>query len=82
MIPTIVQKLPIIGEGKLRPSAEISLSAAQASPPVAVATGVIAGIDLQWWVLLLTAIYLLAQIGYLFWKWWREWLKARSPVTP
>lgn len=48
---------------------EFANEAAKGAPPVAVAATQMAGvIDWQTWVLILTVIYLLLQIGYLIWK--------------
>jgi hypothetical protein len=81
LIPSIVQKLPIMSEGRMRPTAEISLHAAQASPPTVVAAGIVARVDMPSVVVILTAVYLLCQIGYLLWKWRREAM-ARATAAP
>jgi len=48
-------------------------AAAKAVPPVTVAGAVAAGADLDRVVVVLTIIYLVAQISYLGWRWIREW---------
>ena len=40
------------------------------------AVGLASGFTLDKAVLVLTAIYLVGQIGYLVWKWIREWRQA------
>lgn len=47
-------------------------AALKATPPVTVTAAVVSGATLNTVVVLLTAIYLVAQIGYLVWKWRRE----------
>lgn len=44
----------------------------KAAPPVTVAAAVVSGVTLNTVVVLLTAVYLVVQIGYLVWKWRRE----------
>lgn len=80
MIPSILQKLPIVGEGRMKPTAEISFHAAQATPPVGVAASIVARVDMPSWVVILTVVYLLVQISYLLWKWIREAMaRAATP---
>lgn len=58
---------------------EIGAAAKAAAPPAAIATGVAIGaIDPQWFVIVPTAIYVVAQLGYLLWKWRREWLASKA----
>lgn len=61
----------------LSPSRETGIAAAGAAPPVAAATAVVTGMTLQDWVLVLTLVYLVLQIGFLLFKWWREWRRAK-----
>lgn len=58
---------------------DIMGEAARASPPVTVAGLVLGGVPLQDWVLLAALAYTLIQIGYLLWKWWREWRRGTAP---
>lgn len=56
------------------------VASANASPPVAVAAAhFILGVSLNDWVLVLTLLYLAAQLAYLGWRWWRDLVKARTP---
>ena len=54
----------------------VAAAAAKAAPPVAVSGAMIAGVPMSDIVLFLTAIYLLFQIGYLGWKWAKEWRES------
>lgn len=47
-------------------------AAFKTAPPVTVTAAVVSGVTLNTVVVLLTAVYLVAQIGYLVWKWRRE----------
>lgn len=49
-----------------------------ATPPVAVGIATLAGVSLQDWVFILTAIYLVVQIAYLIAKWRREVKRRHS----
>ena len=50
-------------------STEMAVEAIKGTPPVTVAAAAISGAaDWQTWVLVLTAIYVLMQIGWLGWK--------------
>jgi len=51
-------------------------AAVKAAPPTAVAGAVAAGADLDRLVVILTVVYLAAQLGYLAWRWIREWRQA------
>lgn len=53
-------------------STEFAIEAVKGSPPVAVAAAAFAGMGINEWVAVLTGIYVLAQLGYLLWKWKRE----------
>ncbi|HGM5045890.1 hypothetical protein E4417_12300 [Stenotrophomonas maltophilia] len=48
-------------------------AAIKSAPPVTVAGALAAGITLDRLVVVLTIIYLAAQIAYLGWRWLREW---------
>lgn len=54
----------------------LGAAAAKAAPPVAVSGAMIAGVQMADIVLWLTMIYLVVQIGYLGWKWIREWRES------
>jgi hypothetical protein len=54
--------------------------AAKVSPPIAVLGATVYGMTLQDWVFVLTLIYLVIQIGWLVWKWWKAFsTKGWSP---
>lgn len=55
----------------------VGTAALKVTPPVTVATAIASGFTLDKAVLVLTTIYLVGQIGYLVWKWIREWRQAR-----
>lgn len=55
-----------------------SAAALKSAPPVAVVAASAAGWGVQEWMYALTCAYLLAQLGYLLWKWYREWRKGRD----
>lgn len=59
-------------EGAAREHA-VAAAAAKAAPPVAVSGAMIAGVPMSEIVLWLTALYLVVQICYLSWKWFKEW---------
>jgi hypothetical protein len=52
-------------------SGDALTAAGKSTPPLAVATLSVADVGLQDWVLILTVVYLVLQIGYLAWKWVR-----------
>lgn len=50
-----------------------------AAPPITVSVmTTIGGFTLNEWVAVATLVYIAAQTGYLLWRWWRDWLKARA----
>lgn len=51
---------------------------AKVAPAGAVVGADFAGVSLPNLVYALTAIYLLLQIGYLVWKWYKEWRGRRG----
>ncbi len=53
--------------------ATVATAAAKVTPPLTVAGAVVSGATLDNAILWLTAIYLVAQIGYLVWRWVRDW---------
>lgn len=52
---------------------EIGAAAAKASIPVGVVGASAAGWGVQEWMYAATFVYVVAQLGYLLWKWVREW---------
>lgn len=50
---------------------DVVKSAAEATPPVVVAALHLGGVSLPDWVALLTAVYVVLQIGHLLWRWTR-----------
>jgi hypothetical protein len=60
--------------------ADAGTEAVKASPPIAVLGATVYGMTLQDWVFVLTLIYLVIQIGWLLWKWWKAFsTKGWSP---
>lgn len=53
-------------------SNEIGAAAAKVSPPLTVAAASASGWGVQEWMYAATFVYVVAQLGYLLWKWWRE----------
>lgn len=54
-------------------AAEIGSATVKAAPPLGITAGIVTGaIDPQWLVAIPTAIYVVAQLAYLVWKWRRE----------
>jgi hypothetical protein len=54
-------------------AADIGAATVRAVPPTGITLGMLVGaIDPQWLVAIPTAIYVIAQFGYLMWKWRRE----------
>lgn len=51
----------------------VAAAAAKAAPPATVTAAIAAGKSLDNIVVILTIIYLAAQITYLGWRWFREW---------
>lgn len=60
---------------------DIGKMGAAASPAIVVSASEAAvqtqGLTLQDWVFVVTIIYLLAQLGYLLWKWLGEYIRTR-----
>lgn len=50
----------------------VSSSVARSLPPVGVVGATVAGVPLDAWVLILTAMYIVLQSAYLVWRWLRE----------
>jgi hypothetical protein len=58
----------------------MAAAGARATPPVVVsAASTLSHAPLQDWVYILTLVYLVVQIGYLLWKWWRA-IHRREPA--
>lgn len=55
-----------------------ALAGAKATPAIAVASATLMGYALDHWVLVLTVLYLLLQIGHLVWRWMREWTRGKD----
>jgi hypothetical protein len=54
-------------------AADIGAATLKAAPPAGITAGMVLGaIDPQWLVAIPTCIYVIAQLGYLIWKWRRE----------
>lgn len=52
---------------------EVAQEALKASPAVAVVVAhKVAGLQISEWVAILTGLYIVMQMAYLGWKWWRE----------
>lgn len=57
----------------------VSGTALKVTPPLAAVTADrVLGLTLNDWMLWLTIVFLLLQIGYLIWKWQKEWKKDRN----
>jgi len=56
---------------------EIGAAAGKAALPLGVAAAGISGWGLQEWVYAVTFVYVTAQLGYLLWKWHREWKSGK-----
>lgn len=48
-----------------------------AAPPVAVVTATLAGIPIQEWVYILTALYTVFLIAEKLFKWWKAWQERK-----
>lgn len=55
------------------PQSKLKADTVLAAPPVAVVTATLAGIPVQEWVYILTAVYTLFLIGEKLWKWFKAW---------
>ena len=63
----------------VRMNAEIATEAAKAAPPATVvATSFIGGWSLNNVIGAATLAYIVLQVGYLLWKWRRDWKRERS----
>lgn len=50
----------------------VGAAAIKSAPPVAVVGASAAGWGVQEWMYAATFVYVVAQLGYLLWKWYRE----------
>jgi len=57
---------------------DILREAVASAPPVSVAGLALAGISLQDWVLIVTLIWILLQMGYFTYKRYKEWSDGRN----
>lgn len=55
-----------------------SAAAIKTSPAIAVIGASAAGWGIQEWMYAATFVYVVAQLGYLLWKWHREWKAKRK----
>jgi hypothetical protein len=55
----------------------VGAAAIKSAPPMAVVGASVAGWGVQEWMYFATTVYVVAQLGYLVWKWHREW-KAKK----
>lgn len=51
----------------------VGIAAIKVSPAIAVIGASVAGWGIQEWMYGATFVYVVAQLGYLLWKWRREW---------
>lgn len=58
---------------------EIGAAVGRTSPALAVAAASVSGWGVQEWMYLATTVYVIAQLGYLAWKWFREWRSGKVP---
>lgn len=59
-------------------AATVGAATAKTAPPVAVASAIASGLSVDRAVVWLTAMYVAAQLGYLLWRWAREWAQGRK----
>lgn len=60
--------------------ATVGGATAKTAPPIAVAGAITAGLSVDRAVVWLTAMYVAAQLGYLLWRWFREWRRGKRDV--
>lgn len=58
---------------------EIAAEAVKAAPPITVAGATVAGVSLNELILWATLLYLVLQIGFLLYRWWRLAWVPQSP---
>ncbi|WP_187313362.1 hypothetical protein [Lysobacter capsici] len=51
---------------------EVAAASGKVAPAAAVVVASTQGWGIQEWMYAATIVYVLAQLGYLLWKWWRE----------
>jgi hypothetical protein len=59
-------------------SREIVAGSARVVPLIGIAGASFLGMDLQSWVLIATLVGGVLQIGYVGWKWLRDWRRERN----
>lgn len=52
---------------------EAAAAAGKTAPALTVAAASVGGWGVQEWMYAATFVYVIAQLGYLLWKWHREW---------
>ena len=57
---------------------EIGAAGAKAAPAIGVAAASATGWGVEQWMYAATLVYVVAQLGYLLWKWRREWRGRRA----
>lgn len=57
---------------------EIGVAGVKAAPPITIAAASATGWGVQEWMYAATLVYVVAQLGYLLWKWQREWRGRRG----
>jgi hypothetical protein len=57
---------------------EAGAAAGKVAPAVGVVAASVGGWGVQEWMYAATFVYVLAQLGYLLWKWVREWRAGRK----
>lgn len=83
LAPPAAGPIAVFQPGAVSSSAgDVLAAAAKSTPPIAVSVTAAAGIPLEHWVMLLTAAYLLLQIGYLLYKWRRDLRRERAGQVP
>lgn len=55
----------------------IATETTKALPPVAVTVATFEGMAFSDWVYLATFLYVVAQLGYLLWKWYKEYKASK-----
>lgn len=59
-------------------ASEVSAAGVKASVPISMSAAAAAGWGVQEWMYAATLVYVIAQLGYLLWKWRREWKGKRA----
>lgn len=62
---------------------DVAKTVAEATPAAIAATaGPLFGIQWDKWAAMLGCLFLLLQMGYLAWKWWRDYKRERRGLPP